>query len=898
MKKTIIGGGLALLTTILIAQKHNNSIIYKSEDYTIFKDKVEQKPFTAQIISAKQISSNYKSPENQITNPLIEFKFSINGKDNELPYGINHKIIADANATYPVFSFGKVSQKELKHVSPSDLKLIPGTKIHLQLDLREVLNAFKNQGFYTTNDGSKIYASDFKGIYIAGGTPPMTWDFDNLVNHKNLELKDPDGDGIYDITLVLNLEKDKKQISPDWKLSKNIADFPQYSSTFPISDAIYNLSIEEMTNLTEADGTLRTGQEWAGVWTRDVSYSIILAMSYLQPDVSKNSLLKKVNKSGLIIQDTGTGGAYPVSSDRMIWAVAAWQLYKTTGDKNWLQQAYQIIKKSIFQDMQNVYDSETGLVKGESSFLDWREQTYPLWMQPADIYESENLGTNAVHYQANIVAAQMANILGELDSAKIFKSNALKIKKAINQYLWISEKGYYGQYLYGREHKILSPRSETLGEALAVIFGILEDENQQKQLIENVPQTQFGNSCIFPQIPGIPPYHNNGVWPFVQSYWMWASAKAGNEKSVTESIAAIYRAAALFATNKENFVAENGDFAGTQVNSSNMLWSIAGNISLVHRILFGITFEENGLTFSPFVPEVLKGERTLTNFKYRNAVLDIQMQGFGNAIKSFLLDGKPSRAFIPETLSGKHSIKIILSDDKFGDSKITKIKNLFSPETPIVKLEENILTWNAVKDAVSYKILKDGKIIAENNNTSFAVEKSENFSEYQIIAVNHLGLESFASEPIKYSVSVKNNSYTFQVEDYAKKSEKDYSGFTGSGFVEISTQQNTVLKIPVEIKDPGKYSISFKYSNGNGPKNTENKCAIRALLLNNNKVGTFVFPQRGSGEWSNWGNSNSLIIDLDSGLQILELKYIPENENMNIEVNQAMLDELNLQKIN
>ena len=74
---------------------------------------------------------------------------------------------------------------------------------------------------------------------------------------------------------------------------------------------------------------------------------------------------------------------------------------------------YPIIKQSIADDVQNAYDPATGLVRGESSFLDWREQTYPRWMQPVDIYQSENLGTNAVHYQANVVLAQMAAKLGE-----------------------------------------------------------------------------------------------------------------------------------------------------------------------------------------------------------------------------------------------------------------------------------------------------------------------------------------------------------------------------------------------------------------------------------------------------------------------------------------------------
>ncbi len=50
------------------------------------------------------------------------------------------------------------------------------------------------------------------------------------------------------------------------------------------------------------------------------------------------------------------------------------------------------------------------MVKGESSFLDWRERPSK-WMEPADIYESECLGTNAVHFKANMVLSDYGDIL-------------------------------------------------------------------------------------------------------------------------------------------------------------------------------------------------------------------------------------------------------------------------------------------------------------------------------------------------------------------------------------------------------------------------------------------------------------------------------------------------------
>ena len=385
----------------------------------------------------------------------------------------------------------------------------------------------------------------------------------------------------------------------EWQLATDVSNRPKYTSEQPIVDALFNLSLEEATKNIEKDSTFRTGAKWGGVWTRDISYSILLAFAYHQPDVAKISLMKKV-KRDRIIQDTGSGGAWPVSSDRTTWALAAWEIYKTTGDKNWLTQAFNIIKNTVEDDYKTIYDAQTGMYSGESSFLDWREQTYPKWMSNMDIYVSQNLGTNVVHYQTHKILAEMATILGE--PSQVYTERAEKIKKGINQYLWLSDKGYYAQYLYGRPHLTVSPRFEALGEALAIIFEVA-DNDKAVSILSKSPLTDFGATCIFPQIPGIPPYHNNAVWPFVQSYWNIAAAKSGNEKALNHGLAAIYRAAALFLTNYENFVAQTGDFMGTEINSDRMLWSMAGNLAMVHRVFMGMSFEADGIRFSPAVPK-------------------------------------------------------------------------------------------------------------------------------------------------------------------------------------------------------------------------------------------------------------------------------------------------------
>lgn len=873
---------------------NNNNAIYQSKEFSVYSDSIVQNSFVAKAISRNEIVSNYVSPVNEFKSAEVKFKFSINGADNAAPSGKDNTIIcAGGKGDYeiPVIKFGDQFVDSTKNNPGEYLK--KDTKLTLRVDMNDVLESFKDKGSYTTFNGKKIYKDDFKGVFVAGNVAPLTWDFNNLYSHKDLQLSDDNNDGIYEITLTLNQNPGENKTANFWKLSKDISAFPQYHSPDVLPDALYNLALEEMQNAIEPDSTFRTGKEWAGVWTRDISYSIILSMGILQPKVAMISLKKKV-KNGKIIQDTGTGGAYPISTDREIWSVAAWEVYKVTGDKDWLKYVYEVIKNSIDDDLHNIHDPETGMMKGESSFLDWREETYPTWMQPADIYESECLGTNAVHFEANNVLAEMATVLGFQNDAKKYNDVAAQIKNGVNKYLWKDDKGYFGQYLYRRNFKILSPKSEALGEALSIFFDVADKEKQGK-IISNTPVTPYGISCIYPQIPGIPPYHNNAVWPFVESYWALASAKAGNEESVVRAISSVYRPAALFLTNKENFVAANGDYAGTQINSSNMLWSLSGSISLVYKVIFGMQFNADNLSFSPFVPKVFNGKRTLNNFKYRNAVLNIELDGYGNSVKSFSIDGKESSAHqVSSTLQGSHNVKIILSNKDLPSKKINSVVNIFSPQMPDVNYQNGALSWNDTSVNISYKILQNGKLLKETSDTSLKIDTNK-YGDYQIIAVANNKTESFASEP--FQVYPAANEQIIQIEDFVSKSNKPYQGFTGKGFVEISKTENRKIDFDINLTEDGNYILDVRYANGNGPINTENKCAFRTISIDNKNSLTLVFPQRGKEEWSNWGWSNSIKVPLTKGLHHVEISFENWNENMNGEINQAMLDCVRLIKM-
>lgn len=678
---------------------------------------------------------------------------------------------------------------------------------------------------------------------------------------------------------------------------------PTFSCNIPLSNAMHNLSLDELCALVEKDSIWHTAPGQQGIGTRELGYGSLLGLSYLYPRVTEKSLMSRVN-GWRVLQDAGTGGSWPVSTDRALWVLAAWQHYLVTGDKGWLKRSYDVVRSTLMQDEATLFDESTGLVKGESSYLDSREQSYPRWMQPADIAMSQCLSTNAIFYRANVIAARMATLLGDKNFIPVYQARADKIKAGINQHLWLEDKGYYGQYLYGREFPIVSPRSETLGEALCIIFGIA-DEARARRIVSSVALTPWGTPCFNPQIPNIYPYHNNAIWPFVEAYWMWASAKAGNQQAVVHSMASIYRTASIFATNQQNVDATLGGL-NTAKNSRGSILSAVGNLSVAHKILIGVDFVEQGLAVRPFVPKDWTGQKRLT-MRYRKALLEIVVEGYGDKIAGFYVDGKRQKEpIVSGSITGKHKVRVVMADG-FNYQEAAK----FGPVTtsletvPQVYFEgRNMLAWHPVMGAVHYKILRNGQLLTTRdeqlNGNRLAIGKASTYTEYQVIAVDKDGNESFASEPL---AAYDGNEMWLDMVKFGQASHSsEVRGYTGTGAVEVSATANQKITIPLRIESDGIYRIDFRYANGSESPSASDQCAARTLWLTDADrqicIGQVVMPQRGKDLWDAWGMSNGLDVYLPAGEHTLLMTLGPENENMNNQgVNKALIDAIRLVKV-
>ncbi len=891
--------GMALLGNDARAQNETDARapLYRSNAFMVTDTSVQQGQYEAVARSREEMASTYP-----LAGQKVNFKLSIGGRPNERPSGSDHRVYlqpTEGGFTTPVYTFGQDDPPEATPEGPPPARPVPEGDtlgVTFRVDMRPVLDSLREKGHYTTFNGERITSLD-EGVYIVGDTDPLTWDFAGAAEQERFRLTDPDGDGIFTVALPFP-RQDARALGEDgnfvWAPQEDLSDFPQYASGQRLVDALYRLSLEEvLQNIRAEDGAFMAGAKWTGVWTRDISYSILLALALVDPESAKTSLRAKVDSLGRVIQDTGTGGSWPVSSDRMTWALAAWEVYLVTGEDEWLREAYDALSRSAEADLQTVRDSETGLFYGESSFLDWREQSYPRWMDPKDIYLSQALGTNAVHYGTYRILEQMAEALGE-PSAR-WSEVAEGVKAGMNAYLWQPGRGFYGQFRYGRNAAALSPRAEALGNALAVLLGVANPE-QAEQIAARFPLVAYGVPTLYPQTPGIPPYHNDSIWPFVVAYWTWAAAEAQNAAAVEHGLASLYRAAALFLTNKENMVASTGHFAGTEINSDRQLWSVAGTLASVYRVFFGMRFEEDRLVFEPFVPEAYGGERTLTGLPWRGATLDVTVRGFGNEIESATLDGEAlDTAAVPADLTGRHQLVITLNDG-LPPSAIHAVDNLYAPATPDVRLSSNALQWDAVPDAVGYEVYRNGQPVAMTEEARFPVEAGEKLAEYQVQALGASGWPSFLSAPVR--VGDESAVRIVQAEAAsAAEAEQEHEGYTGEGYLRLTKEENTTVEIPVEVEEAGAYAIAVRYANGSGPVNTDNKAALRRLRVDGRRVGPIVMPQRGDGQWNLWGYSNPQRVRLGAGRHTFTLTLTPSDENMNLEVNTALLDHIRLTRL-
>jgi alpha-L-rhamnosidase-like protein len=342
-----------------------------------------------------------------------------------------------------------------------------------------------------------------------------------------------------------------------------------------------------------------TGAKWPYVWTRDLSYSIDLGLWKFDPLRARNGLQFKLSNvrdpslpQGLyVMQDTGSGGSWPISTDRIVWFLGAQHLLD---DKAFADDVYRALSDTLAQDRQYVFNADFGLYRGETSFLDWREQTYPTWTADnvAFIAQSYALSTNVLHYQALQLATRLADARGDTLKATGYKEQAAALKAAINAGFWRADRGMYMSYIGGDGTPY--DTYDLLGTSLAITSGVAEGD-RARQALANYPTWPAGSPVIWPERADQPIYHNRAIWPFVSAYALRAARAVDDPERIAHELRSIVRGAALSGSNMENYElttqsthVDEGKLSGPVVDSPRQLWSVAAYLDMVSEGVFGL----------------------------------------------------------------------------------------------------------------------------------------------------------------------------------------------------------------------------------------------------------------------------------------------------------------------
>jgi hypothetical protein len=518
-----------------------------------------------------------------------------------------------------------------------------------------------------------------------------------------------------------------------------------------------------------------TGEKWNYVWTRDLSYAANLGLAMLDPQRVRNSLEFKLSRyrpgiaragevagsdDGLqIIQDTGSGGSWPVSTDRVSWAFGAEEALNALPPAEraaFAVTALKALANTIENDRLAAFDPRDGLYTGEQSFLDWREQSYGSGIADdlARMASSKALSTNIAHFKALSLAAQLAAEQGQGASGDKYRGWAGQLKAAINARFWLDDASLYSSLTAAHFDGAALHKYDWLGQSLAIVTGVA-DEERSARILASYPHGPVGAPVIFPQQQGVPIYHNRSIWPFVTAYGLNAAVVGRNVSVADAAFSSLVRGASLHLSNMENMEWLSGApmlqdpqrpaLSGPVINSRRQLWSVGAYLGMVIRTIFGVSPGQDGVRVQPFITSKLRREMfgasnriSLDGLRFRDKAIRLHIalppaspaDGYFS-VEAITLNGRAAGASIGwDQLAEDNEIEVRLGALRVGRQEIRRVADdplaadgaMFAPFEAQVErvvrdargqLVVHIADAQNPPGSVSYQLYRNGKLVAD-----------------------------------------------------------------------------------------------------------------------------------------------------------------------------------------
>ncbi|MCM1519901.1 MAG: hypothetical protein NC098_03870 [Lachnoclostridium sp.] len=588
-----------------------------------------------------------------------------------------------------------------------------------------------------------------------------------------------------------------------------------YVSSQPLIDHFFNRAVEAF--LMQSD-----------TWPYPAVEISAGARSLALVDAGKVMDLLQTAASSCMVTDR----FWPLVSSCPYWVTGAYDTYKICGDDDWLTTIYRNGMTIINRDIDVALCEEPTLFRGllpSTAPESFRHESFNLM----------SLTTSVSRLSAISDLANIASLLNESIEHERLDSLHSLISTAVNDHLWIPSQGRYAAALDGNFYPVSVSTIDHIGQALAAIHHVATREMTQSLIAATpVPLPEAGTA-------------------FTSLLWGRAARLASNEQAILYSIAASI-----------------ASLAGSD-NLAQSPLSCSTAVGIVTDILFGITTSDSTLSVKPFIPASMHGRKSLHGLEYRDAIIDIHVDGTGNRIARCELDGQHiTSPVIPASISGQHALTITLVNNTLPESPLLLNKQPRPIARPLtVPLAGNSFRIPDISDKFRYSLYINGISAGQIADATVTLDPDSEFRVAVVKASDNDGFSSIPSRPLLYfSPSDTLMIYHTRIPHELRKSvEKRRRRHLRKprrpappDHLEMTRILNSDLRIDVDIPVAGDYFIDLGYW-----RPIVNESFLTDLSVNGVKAaGAFILD-------SYSGTSNALNVKLHKGRNTLRLIHHP-----------------------
>jgi hypothetical protein len=686
---------------------------------------------------------------------------------------------------------------------------------------------------------------------------------DSIDNHSGLILK-----AIGDSLLQVRVEGTTLREIAIAATSGNV---PTVHTGLPVFDALYRL---ESTTAER------------GSYTSLTPYEL-----YLNPLNSGTgiTLLESREKNGYIVPFDTKLYSWPIINDNPQWLLAAAELYKTSGNSRWLRKVGEVAKRVTGEDYHVARHPQTELIGGAPRHLAI-EGRYPTWMEPIDILNSESALLNMTYWGAinslETITAEMAkrNLNSHLPELAF---DAETMRQAIIINYWQPDLHTFAAMNYGSATvPVTLTAADNMAQALAIISELCPSA-MANSIMANAPINDLGQYT-----PALAAVDNNSAGTLLRTMWAIAASRTSCDEAFNAATGALL-------LNTAGRLLENNARA-TDISAPLQAFLI--------RALLGIKFNENSITFAPSVPTGMPGSKTIDGLRYRKYTLNITVEGVGNKIASFKLDGEVATPTIDASLEGTHTVEIRLTNSGNPAVNATERIATIPPTTAVEWLAPNKATilGDHTDDNTQFAVYANGQLIDYITDRHYEVTDSHSTQFIQIAEMTTDNNVGFSGKP--HMFIPEGNEITVDLTEWALTGTrllKDRK--QGEKIVESSRWRNRVVQFVVDIPSTGDYLVDIHYLSGLGIVNAKRRTALRTLIVDGERKGVFVLPQQTvarndsitGDDWQNITSySNQLLLSASAGAHAMELRiYQPTPVYVDPYNNNILADRVRLIKM-